>query len=82
MNNLGEDTDVDDYDMLPVDYKAPSLFDYFGGGSNSSFNGNLSQNNYSCSFHCVGRWEQWRGPKHTVSMSASHGGEAINKVSL
>jgi len=48
--------------------------------SNNYGNSGSSQNDYTCSFHCVGQWDSWRGPKHTVTISGSYAGEAEDNV--
>lgn len=46
----------------------------------SGSSGSSSQHNYTCSFHCVGRWDQWRGGEHTVTTSASGEYSAVDNV--
>lgn len=61
-----EDASRNVNDVYYYKYEQPrgaSPYDSSGSGSH--------QNNYTCSFHCVGQWESWRGSEHKVKISAS-----------
>lgn len=75
--NVGGSILDDAIDKTVVDFVNSSRARQKNGTSNTSMAGNEK---YSCKFHCVGRWDAWRGPENTVLVNAKNQADAEDNV--